>query len=509
MRDSSWTSRLSRSSLSSLSMVAASALLGGCSFMYDTDELRPFEPEPEKPPNADPNALELTELSPLSMFEGMGDDGSRPALLVLTGSDFDHTTTIEITRDDGQPVAGLELVGAALLERDLKHLAISVSVKASAELPAGEIPLTVWVKKPSPDGGELVRSLPWKLVALPELEVTQTGYELNSETNNKLYSKVNIQAPIGVRGRLPLIVRSMSSLKIATDFTFNLNASGSTGGLAGGEDGGKAGGPGFGFGRGFGGNNGTDGGGAGFATPGFGGTASGPEVGDPFITSFSTNRSSGGGAGAVLLNLLGGEGGGGGGSIELSAAGELTIGGIASAGGVGGTAALNLGLGDGGGGSGGAIIVRSGVKATVGALNANGGLGGNNPATSNRGADGRIRIDAPSLESGPVSPAAVRGAMFDPGTPAVSGEAVLSLRLHGAAGTRFDIQHLNGADQKIADKVLVDFQGSNTLTVKIELQAGLNRLCTTPSSDSASVSNLESTNCIDVAYINPRLHEQY
>lgn len=503
MRDSFW-------SWLSLSMISASALLSGCSFMYDTDELRPFEPEPEKPPNADPNALEFTELSPLSMYEGMGDDGSRPALLVLTGSDFDHTTTVEITRDDGQPVAGLELVGDVSLERDLKRLAVLVSVKASSELATGEIPLTVWVKKPGLDGGELVRSLPWKLIALPELDVTETGYELNSETNNKLYSKVNIQAPIGVRGSVPLIVRSMSSLKIDTGFTFNLSATGSAGGRAGGEAGGKAGGPGFGFGRGFGGANGTDGGGAGFATPGFGGSASGPEVGDPFITSFGTNRGSGGGAGSVVLNLLGGEGGGSGGSIELTAAGELTIGNIASVGGVGGTAALGLGLGDGGGGSGGAIILRSGVKATVGELRANGGLGGNTPATSNRGADGRIRIDAPSLESSALaSPTAVRGAMFDPGTPAVSDTQVLSLRLHGGAGTRFDIQHLNGADQKIADKALADFQGSNTLTVKIELQAGLNRLCTTPSGDSASVSNLESTNCIDVAYINPRLHEQY
>jgi hypothetical protein len=483
--------------------LALGALLGGCSLMYDTEGLNAFDPG-DPPAPIDETQIGIAAISPLFIYEGVGDGGTRPALLVLEGNDFSLDTAVEITDDQGEPVPQIELASSIAIHRQANLLAVEVLVRAGEGVAPGERPLRVKVRKKGPDG-PVEASIPWRLIGLPELDVKTAGQRFDTATNNKLYSRVNIEQPVGVSGNQPLIIRSMSSLRITSNF--NLGAAGKTGGPAGGKDGGAPASSGLGFGRGGGGASGTDGGGAGFAEDGYGGPMAAPAVGDPLITSFVENHGSsgGGGGGALIGGLLGESGGGSGGSIELSARGELTIAAIASDGGNGGTSLLGL-AGDGGGGSGGAIVIRSGIKATTGLLRALGGLGGNTPATSNRGSVGRIRIDAPAIETGQVTPAAVRGAMFDPDTEQIVEKDTFNFLLHGSAGSKFDIRFLNGANQPLEDvlPVLADFQGAETLPMQLKLKPGFNRLCTTPQGSDGTVSNEESTNCIDVAFILPR-----
>jgi hypothetical protein len=479
-----------------LAVMAAASALGGCSWLYDTGELPTYVDPPPPPRPIDQSHLAFTSLfAAPEMEEGYGDGGSRPALLVIEGEDIPRDVLLTITREGDAPIAELALLGPPTVSADYRWIAIPISVAASAALAAGAaIPLLVSISKPDENGALLLQSQPWRLRGRPEL-TRPTAVVAEGTGKPLIYSKIDVTGALSVSGTEPLVLRSNSTFRITGDF--NLNASGQAAGVAGGRRGGDGAKIGAGDGPGVPGASLTvaDGGGAGFATQGSGGSQSARSYGDEMITVLEENRSSSGGGGGVL-NLLGGAGGGGGGSIELSARGELTVGNISASGGNG---ASLLNLGDGGGGSGGSIIVRAGAKLTAGTLRAEGGLGGDSTPTSNKGSVGRIRVDTPEVVAGVTSPLAKRGAAFDPATPLIVTQPALPIRLVSAGGTRVDLHQLNADGSPQHGPVDVDFQGASELTVEVTLQQGYNRLCTTPLG--SSVSRLESTSCVEVAFI--------
>src|SRR5687768_9174555 len=81
-------------------MVALGAT--GCSLIYDADDLtatRPVDAGPDAPVDAivdDANitALELTGVSPAMVDEGSGTGGSRPAVVVIEGSNIEASMAV-------------------------------------------------------------------------------------------------------------------------------------------------------------------------------------------------------------------------------------------------------------------------------------------------------------------------------------------------------------------------------------------------------------------------------
>jgi hypothetical protein len=484
-----------------LAVLAAASALGGCSWLYDTGELPAYVPPDAPRPDANPTSVVINTLSAaVELEEGYGDGyvdgegGSRPAILVLEGTDLTAATTVEITRADGTPIPEVT-VGKTVAAYDYTRLAVPVTVTASAAL-AGEvkIPLRVRAWKEGPDGTVPEAVTTWTLHGRHELDRVGTIIG-EGAANPHIYSKVEVTGSLTLAGTEALIMRSNSTFRITGNFS--LSANGQTAGVAGGNAGGPGGVAGFGKSGGPGGG-GSDGGGGGFATQGSGGPQSALPSGDELIKNFDDNRSSGGGGGGVLmLGLIGGPGGGGGGTIELSARADLTVGNITSSGGNGGAGLLSLG--DGGGGSGGVIVLRSATKLSAGTLRAEGGAGGDANPMSNKGSVGRIRIDAPEVVAGLTSPLAKRGAMFDPKMPTIVSAKELSFQLFGSTGSRFDLHLLNADSSPQRGPTVVEFQGATEVKVTVTLQSGYNRICTTPID--SPVSRLESTNCVEVAFI--------
>jgi hypothetical protein len=496
-------------------LVVAMSALAGCSLLYSPNNLPAPAIDSAVPIDAaippdlyvtmHPDLLALDTAGPLVLFEGQGTGGSRPAILVIKGSNIADDATVALLPAGGQ---------ASMIEIDNAHAAHAPGVMAvPVTLPIdtsrgttgkSDVALTVQVTQMAPPGAvetTIVKALEGQVVLrnLPELDMPITS----SASLAPLYSRVRLSVALSfaasTAGR-PAVIRAVSSIELGDVHADGNGATPGTGGAGGGATQAAGGGPG-------GGRPGTlvdlahlallvAGSGGGFGETGFMGAPSNPggaASGEELLVSYASNASSGGGGGGANA------GGGGGGTLELTAGGTLTTGKVTANGGRGGDGALLAGAA--GGGSGGAIVLRSGGPAKLGTVSASGGPGGTTTQTGGDGGAGRLRYDVPSFVGAtPMMPSTSRrGAAFVEGIPLITHDPrqILQLTSAVASDLAFKIFVLD-ADGITLETTSVMFTAPS-VAIKPTLTVGYNRVCVTPPAGNPTI--LESTNCIDIAYV--------
>ncbi len=497
-------------------LVLLSMPLGGCSLIYSSDRLPAVNDAP--PADVEPMKLTLERVSPVVLLEGQGEGGSRPAVLVVHGTNIAAGATVMVTTHRGEMNNASVMVdnAAAVVDAYGQSIAVPITLNVDKNIGASQsIRLDVTVIQ-APPNAEIRATLgddedpALTLQGLPELEGTPTAMMLDAP----LYSRIDA-TDIPTAGRMtPLILRSTSSIKIGGGGPIALNAAGrepGPGGFRGGE-----GGPGGVLGPGGEGKEGVgpgggrpSGGGAGFSRAGDAGTGGpGPVAGEPALTALTTpdsdNRGSGGagGRGGGVLGGKGGDGGGGGGALELTAGGDLTVMVPIEAKGDAGTAGMGGGT-PGGGGSGGVVLLRTGGTLTLAdpGVTATGGLKGG-AMNAGDGSAGRIRIDAPDPTAMIMSMPAVgyRGPRFDPMTPMIVREEKPKVTFVGQAGAliKYTIEDSEGTTLGPIE-IMMPGSGKTTVQLAMPLFRGLNRLCALVTG--VTERRDEAENCITLAYL--------
>ncbi|WP_376691252.1 hypothetical protein [Wenzhouxiangella sp. EGI_FJ10409] len=186
---------------------------------------------------------------------------------------------------------------------------------------------------------------------------------------------------------------------------------------------------------------------------------------------------SGGAGGVGYLNYIGGGGGAGGGAILLASSGTITVDGeILANGGSGGASDGQGAGGAGGSGSGGAIKLMASVIEGEGAITASGGARSSGPdsnyARGGAGGDGRIRLEAESMDrTSGTDPAYTFG---EPGPVFVAG--MPTVRIASVAGVDAPDQPTGSGDIQLPESttnpVDVEFETTgipvgNTVTVRV------------------------------------------
>jgi hypothetical protein len=468
--------------------------LGGCSKLYDPDRLRAAADAPPPPLDIRPCEIKVTAVSPTALFEGTGAGGGRSAVLVISGENLvNEGTRVTITTAAGSTRVPLIEVSNVSLEVGVhgEHLAVPVTLPVDPTLPATEaVPLDVEVAQDCAEGrvsamisGQLALKGLDELapVATPMLSLTGGVHE---------YSQIDVEAGttlVPAAGQtLPIILRSTSSVKIASNISVNASPMPSqTSQLSIGGPGGGRGGLG---GQGLG----------GVGTPGTGpfpgqssGAAGGFNMNDPGLSTLNEpNRGSGGAGGDGSTLGRGGRGGGGGGSIAIAARGDLTVGKITATGTPG--EAIGGGGASGGGGSGGVILLHAGGALTAGDLDIRGG---------GTGARGRARYDAGGatmLSPGELGADHYRGPMFVD-SPLVTQQAAAVFTVAGKplSGFRYFVIDGEGGVSPISD-AMFGATGTARVTLRDQLQPGANQLCVIVEGANATS---ETRNCVDIAYL--------
>jgi hypothetical protein len=481
----------------------------GCSLIYDADDLTstpPIDAGFDAPVDAtvgDANVegLRLTGVTPAMVDEGAGTGGSRPALVVIEGSDIEaRLATVTVAFDGTQPETPPTVV-EAVVEPEMGRIVVALTIPVLPAVGQGQtatVNLTVTQATTS-------RSIPLTVTGLDELEPATAVPSFDTEDLAAVYSRVRLTQDVTFTGSAPAFIRSVSDIDIGANVS--VNASGNTAGPGGcnGGAGGNPGGCGNGGGQPGSGLIAAGGGGGGFGTEGENGRAGtagaqgegGEVVGDTMLSSLfpggtaEGNRGNGGGGGGDLLGgESGGAGGGGGGTLALSAQGSIRVtasGKVSARGGVGGAG--------GGGGSGGAVLVRAigVVEAGNDWINAGGGAGS---GSGGDGGDGRVRIDAPSgdVDGMATDAVAARGPAWAPGLVVISRDEQQSLGVKGAAGAQHGVQ-LNG--QALPG---VSLDGGGAGTVNVSLRRGLNAVCLVARSN-VQVLTDENLTCVTIAYV--------
>ena len=497
----------------------------GCSLIYNPDHIKVVAdakefmdappPDVEVIADADHSMISLTGAYPATINEGAGDGGSRPAIVELDGMNFEKAASenmmLMVSGYNGITVADFKVA------TDGDYIVAALHVPVDTTCAAGTMKqLTVSVVKVNGAGTVMATLDPSKLAVkcLDELTTVPAA----TIDPPPLYSQIAITSPINftpTSGAARAILRSVSSISIATGggspLDIDASASGTTEGPGGGA-GGAADAAGGGPGQGGAGTGGGGGGGGGFGTAGTagakntlnGGTggSAGAASTDIWISSYATSRSGGGGGGAS-----GGAGGGGGGTIELTAGGDLTVGGITANGAAGASSTVIAG-GGGGGGSGGVVLLRAGGMLKAGAFTLNGAGHGSGNTTGGVGGDGglgRARIDAASLANAPEAGAKI-GPMFMGGATVTTSYPTLTL-----TGTANDSSSVVKVYDKTNNLVHDQFGITSfpvgfgattpvaTATVQPPLKIGYKRVCVFVSGNT-DPNVAEGTNCIEVGY---------
>ncbi len=311
--------------------------LGGCSLIYNPSNL------PDKSTaidaavrDADPTKLRLDEVKSGPLLEGAGQDGSSKQILVVFGE--------HITKQ-----ARIEVMGNSMIETSNESIAddgnsfavlVAASYMDTVNEAAGPIPLTITMTQP---GAPAPVTIDWSLRSLDELV---TPGPQAAPPPGKIFSRVKVNGDVVFNaGATPGIVHAVGAIEITGKVTANAtNQTAGAGGCNGGMP--QLAANCYGGGKPF-------GGGGGLAAKGDDGSGStdsgGPQSGDPYIKTYDSsnpeesNRGAGG-AGGGNLTGGGGTGGGGGGTIELTAGGNITLGGVIEAiGGTGGSSGLGTG----------------------------------------------------------------------------------------------------------------------------------------------------------------------
>ncbi|HEU4730689.1 MAG TPA: hypothetical protein VFT22_22495 [Kofleriaceae bacterium] len=509
-----------------LACVVVFAALTGCSLLYNPNNLSNVPGEAsvdaEVILDADPRMLVLDDVAPSTIYEGQGDLGSAPQLVVVHGHHIiDNNTTIEITPTSG--ARKLE-IGAPVIAKNGNWIAVPVIARVDTGLLKSDVvSLDIKVTQALPDGsGAATFTLHDKLTLQGLAELTDTSGAINTGSLEPQYSKIDLSAATTTfTGANPAILRTTSSITAKALVANGTNGDAKDGAAMMMTLGGcGGGGPGT-----TGGCNGTiggrggmlasllsaagGGGGGGFAEAGKSGSgqsagAGGSPNGDELIAAYSSNQAAGGGGGgATTLLGAGGVGGSGGGTVELSAAGDISVGAISANGGNGASSSS----GGGGGGAGGVVMLRADGSLKVSAApSVTGGMGasGGGNANGGNGSPGRVRWDAPSgvgitaIAAGTLH----RGPAFTL-TERLFRDSIVNISLRGTANDTLSVYAVNGGKTyngtrtDVGDTVTIGPDG--TLVFRQVLEQGLSHLCVTVAGGKLGTS--EADKCVDVAFL--------
>lgn len=511
----------------------ASLACAGCSLIFSPTNLPAAGDAQVDAEIIDPRMLELDGVAPAMIFEGQGDGGGEPALVVIHGSNIiDRNTVVEITSVSKTVLLAL---GTPVIASNGHWIAVPVTARVDPGLGQGElVALDVKVTQELPPelGGDTPSVVLQGRLALAGLkELTSetapevAGGDLQTDMLEDTYSVVDLSGIDSVRflGTERAMIRSMSSIT-AKQLTAN-GADGGAGPAPGAVGGCGGGGPATGGGCDTNsGKPGTDGGLLGGAGGGGGGGhadmgqagkgngagGGGSVTGDPLIMAYdagsgpSPSRAGGGGGGGRSSTSLsdGGGGGAGGGTIELTARGDVTVDAISANGGAGRSV---TGVTGGGGGAGGIVMLRAGgALAANGAISVAGGPGGDgaqlagpDESDGGAGARGRVRWDARTGAAPTVSAGAVhRGPAFTlPSRVFRTARAAISL--NGTAGDGFTVHAFRDGTSEVGARLFVGVGGALTFTY--ELLPGYTELCITLDGGQTGTSGAEK--CIDLAFV--------
>lgn len=463
---------------------------------------------PDMPTDAPPDAPQITLATamPNLLDEGAGIGGSRPALVILTGTNFISPTFTVSAIDDGGVSRNPAIVGSRIATSGTQ-VVLALQVPVLTTVGQGNNTKAVRITA-SQLGFDAMIDIPVK--GLDELSPSGT---VDTATLRTQYSRATFSSAVHFTGAAPALVRVTSDITItaAVDVDGVGQAPGAhgCGGGAAATDGGCGAGGGGGGNSGLGGSPGggggfgsTGGNGAGTASPGGGGATTGEALLLSLTTLGTTagNRGNGGGGGGGATLGGGGPGGGGAGVIELTAGGTINVSGNGAvrARGGNGTPGGGVGGGNGGGGSGGAIVIRSGngIASTGAWISAPGGTGagsGNNKAGD--GGTGRVRLDTTTTATGLVTGVTpTRGPAWATNAPTFVGAANVDLGIVGGASQSYGV-YLNGAAQP---NVMTNATGA--ATASLVLATGLNTACTTVV-PAIGTGMPEATRCIDLVYL--------
>jgi hypothetical protein len=480
--------------------------LAGCSLLYNPNNLpqpkvdaapvidaAPADVPPDMATDANLDMPSFTQIAPGTLLEGQGTGGSRPAILTIVGN-FGPDATVAIEPTAGPDPTILIQVDSANLVRSTGVLAVPVILPVDpmhGNAAATDVPLTVTVTQTGGDQQpvQLVITGKVTLTNLPELTAPITAVA----SSPPLYSQVKVTMPITFTASAAAaraLIRAVGSIEL-----LDVHADGGSGAPGpGGGAGGTTAPPAAGGGAGGGKaaillTLGSTASGGGFGEAGGPGTglaavAGGVMSGDALITSYDNNGSGGGGGGGSV-------GGGGGGTLEITAGGTLTVGKVSANGGGGGNS--------GGGGSGGAIVLRAGGLAKLnGSITASGGTAAGGVGG---GGLGRLRYDLAAQMGTPVMTAVKHaGVAFDamPGVnPLVTRDRSQRLRVLGEPGSTVWTVFSSDATGTASSSTFTF--GSASASIPTSLVAGFNRVCVTP--PMGRLTTVESTNCIDIAYV--------
>jgi len=510
-----------------LLLVAGVLALPACSILYNPnnvgDPVVPDAPSdvatdaradaavdapPDSPTDAPSDAPQITLASaqPNLLDEGAGMGGSRPALVILTGTNFLGPTFTVDPIDDGGVMRNPAIVGSRIATSGTE-VALALQVPVLTTVGQGNNTKVVRVKA-TQLGWDAMIDIPVK--GLDELAPTGT---VDTATLRPLYSRATFASAVHFTGTAPALVRVTSDITITA--VVDVDGVGQAPGAHGCDGGAAATAGDCGAGGGGGGNSGlggSPGGGGGFGTVGTGGAGSaspggpGQVTGEALLISLTTtgttagNRGNGGGGGGGATLGGGGAGGGGGGVLELTAEGTINVSGNGAvrARGGDGTAGGGVGGGNGGGGSGGAIVVRSGngIASTAAWISAPGGTGaGSNNTKAGDGGAGRVRVDTTNAVTGMVSGVTpARGPAWTTTAPTIVTTANVDLGIVGGAAQSYGV-YLNGSAQPN-----VTTNASGAAVASLALVPGLNTACTTVA-PAIGTGMPEATRCIDLVYL--------
>lgn len=501
-----------------ITAVAVTLCAGGCSFIYNPDNIAKGDGgthavDVEIVADVNPAAIALTSVYPALVYEGVGQGNSRPALIVVRGTNIAPNATVTVVPVTGAP-SQVTVVGTKVA-LDHNFIAISLAVPVdplqdeTGAKAVARLGLTISVD----NGGGVVKAIDGasdgglKLVFLDQLTAPITA----PPDPGKRYSAINVAAanPFAASATASVIhLRSESAIVFGAGVT--ANASGTVpgpGGCAGGDKATSA--PAmnslmYACSAGAG-NGSSGGGGGGHAAAGGSGsvaglgsvaaTGGGVRGSDP-ILDLTAEAGGGGGGGGITVGSEG-TGGGGGGIIYLDAAGDLTA--SISANGAQGMS----GSASGGGGAGGTILLKAGgmlsapsVTATPGAAQGSGGGAGG------AGGTGRIRFDAASGMP-TATPAAYQGATFKTVSSYSYVQNVSSsaeLQVIGPIGVTGFVGQVYGPNDSAGSSFDLSFGGGGLAQPTVGLTAGYNRICVGVPGSNILV-HPESANCAEMAFL--------
>ncbi len=308
-------------------VVGVASALSGCSLLYSTSELVVLDasPDAEYVVDADPLGLAVERVETTALLEGTGAGGSRPAILVVHGANLvEANTTVTLVHSGGAMPAQVPVVDDASLVVDTAHRTLAVTLSLPVDPTVGSgLSSTYDVTVRHDEAGVIVsQTLPDAVIVsgLDELTVAPAG---GLTGGTMLFSAIDIGAgtlTAAPNQTSPVRLHAASSITIASPISVaagtppSAGPHGGIGGMGGKGD---------------------------LVSPGAGGSGDGPAPGitngapgrfegDSQLTTLGLeNRGSGGAGGdgkAITgIGADGGAGGGGGGSIELVAAGDLTV----------------------------------------------------------------------------------------------------------------------------------------------------------------------------------------